>query len=191
MFARYLKIDLPPHQSAFLWGARKTGKSTYLKQAFPNALYYDLLKTDIAFALAKAPHLFREEVLEAISGKDNALVVVDEVQKIPALLDEIQWLIENSRAQFILCGSSARKLRKSSVNMLGGRAWRYHFYPLSYIEIPDFDIIKAFDDSCKLSKTYYAEVEKAKNLSNENLDIENSLIEIAYQRLPLLHAANK
>ena len=54
-----------------------------------------------------------------------------------------------------------------------------------------FDIIKAFDDSCKLSKTYYAEVEKAKNLSNENLDIENSLIEIAYQRLPLLHAANK
>jgi len=145
MFTRYLKLDLPPRQSTFLWGARKTGKSTFLKQRFPNALYYDLLKTDIAFALAKAPYLFREEVLAAIQGKDNALVIVDEVQKIPALLDEIQWLIENSHTQFILCGSSARKLRKNSVNMLGGRAWRYHFYPLCYIEIPDFDILKAFN----------------------------------------------
>ncbi len=53
------------------------------------------------------------------------------------------------------------------------------------------EIIKAFDDSCKLSKTYYAAVEKAKHLSNDNLDIENSLIELAYQRLPLLHASNK
>jgi len=63
------------------------------------------------------------------------------VQKVPALLDAIHWLIENTTAQFILCGSSARKLKKEGVNMLGGRAWRYHLFPLVYPELPKFDLL--------------------------------------------------
>lgn len=137
-------MSLPKGQSAFLWGARKTGKSTYLKGKYPNAFYYDLLKSDLYLKLSKDPHLFREEILaltdEAIQAHP---IIVDEAQKIPALLDEIHWLIENKKAAFILCGSSARKLRSAGVNMLGGRAWRFHFFPLVWPEIDDFDLLKA------------------------------------------------
>jgi predicted AAA+ superfamily ATPase len=122
MYKRLLKMDIPPRQSAFLWGARKTGKSTYLKMTFPEATYYDLLKSELYFQFLKAPHLFREEILSIESEQPNSTIIVDEVQKIPALLDNIHWLIENTTAQFILCGSSARKLKKEGVNMLGGRA---------------------------------------------------------------------
>ena len=141
MYKRLLKMDIPPRQSAFLWGARKTGKSTYLKMTFPEATYYDLLKSELYFQFLKAPHLFREEILSIESEKPNSTIIVDEVQKIPALLDNIHWLIENTAAQFILCGSSARKLKKEGVNMLGGRAWRFHFFPLVYPELPKFDLL--------------------------------------------------
>lgn len=141
---RILKIDLPPRQSAFLWGARKTGKSTYLKTRFPDAVYYDLLKSDIFLRLAARPNLFREELL-AISGDRPQVVILDEVQKAPALLDEVHWLIENTSFSFILCGSSARKLKRHGVNLLGGRAWKYHFFPLVYPELPDFDLLRIFN----------------------------------------------
>lgn len=141
MYKRLLKMDLPAQQSAFLWGARKTGKSTYLKLTFPEATYYDLLKSELYFQFLKEPHLFRQEVLSIESEKPNPTIIVDEVQKIPALLDNIHWMIENTTAQFILCGSSARKLKKEGVNMLGGRAWRFHFFPLVYSELPKFDLL--------------------------------------------------
>lgn len=134
-------MKLPAKQSAFLWGARKTGKSTYLKQMFPKAIYYDLLKSDLYFQFLKAPHLLREEILSIEAQNPNPLIIIDEVQKIPPLLDEIHWMIENTTAQFILCGSSARKLRKEGVNMLGGRAWRFHFFPLVYSELPKFNLL--------------------------------------------------
>lgn len=140
---RKLVMDLPPKQSAFLWGARKTGKSTYLHQHFPEARFYDFLQSDIYLSYLKSPHLFREELL-ALGPDVNPLVVVDEIQKIPELLDEIHYLIEHSRFQFILCGSSARKLRRQGVNLLGGRAWKYHFFPLVYPEWPTFDLLKIF-----------------------------------------------
>ena len=70
-------------------------------------------------------------------------IIIDEIQKIPELLNEVHWLIENTKSQFILCGSSARKLKTSSTNLLGGRAWVYHFYPLVFSEIPDFNLLKA------------------------------------------------
>lgn len=143
-YPRYLKIDLPPKQSAFLWGARKTGKSTFLKACFPEAPYYDLLQSDLHLRLMTAPHVFREEVL-ALDSKSTPLIIVDEVQKIPALLDEIHWLIENTSFQFILCGSSARKLKREGANLLGGRAWKYHFFPLVFPEIVDFDLLKVFN----------------------------------------------
>lgn len=139
-------MDLPTGQSAFLWGARKTGKSTYLHEKYPDAIYYDLLKSDTYLKLSKAPYLLREEIL---SLDDDFIqrhpIIVDEIQKIPALLDEIHWLIENKKAYFILCGSSARKLKQVGVNMLGGRAWRFHFFPLTWPEITDFNLLKALN----------------------------------------------
>lgn len=145
-YKRYLTMDLPPHQSAFLWGARKTGKSTFLKTKFPHMPYYDFLQSDVFFRFSKEPHLFREEILMLEKDEKHLLIIVDEVQKIPALLDEIHWLIENTTCQFILCGSSARKLKRYDVNMLGGRAWKYHFFPLVYPEITDFDLLRVFNN---------------------------------------------
>lgn len=142
---RYFKLELPQGQSAFLWGARKTGKSTYLKQQFPASVYYDLLKSEEEFRLKKAPEIFREEILHLSSEQLAQPIIIDEVQKVPKLLDEIHWLIENSPAYFILCGSSARKLKYGAANLLGGRAWRFTFYPLVYPEIDNFDLLQALN----------------------------------------------
>jgi predicted AAA+ superfamily ATPase len=142
-YKRRLVLDITPGQSAFLWGARKTGKSTYLKARFPASKYYDLLLTDLFLSLSKSPSLLREEILALPDAALKHPIIIDEIQKIPALLDEVHWLIENTDAYFILCGSSARKLRRVSTNMLGGRAWRFTMYPLVYCEIPDFDLLQA------------------------------------------------
>lgn len=137
---RYLKLDLLSPHSTFLWGARKTGKSTYLKQNFPNSYYIDLLKTDVLQRYLNHPYLLREEI---IANKDkiiNEPIILDEVQKIPALLDEVHWMIENiENIQFILCGSSVRKLKQSGSNLLGGRAWRSSFVPLCFPELKELD----------------------------------------------------
>lgn len=145
MYHRVLKMGLPAGQSAFLWGARQAGKSTFLKARYPNAPYFNLLESDVFLSFLKAPHLLREQVLALPIEKKDQPIILDEVQKVPALLDEVHWLIENAGAQFILCGSSARKLKKTGANLLGGRAWRYHFYPLVSVEIPDFDLLKALN----------------------------------------------
>src|SRR5687767_11101136 len=108
-FKRVLQMNLPPHQSAFLWGARKTGKSTYLKEHFPNAILYDLLKTDELARLLTAPNLLREELVALTPEEIQQPVIIDEIQKAPELLNEVHWLIENKKIGFILCGSSARK----------------------------------------------------------------------------------
>lgn len=146
MFKRLMKLLLPDRKSAFLWGARQTGKSTYLKAHFPEATWYDLLKSDVQMRLEKNPHLLREEIFALTDAQLKQPIVIDEIQKIPALLDEVHWLIENARAQFILCGSSARKLKRLGTNLLGGRALRYHFYPLTYAEIPDFNLLIALNN---------------------------------------------
>jgi predicted AAA+ superfamily ATPase len=136
-------MELPHGQSAFLWGPRKSGKSTYLKQRFPHSVRYNLLKTDLYWQLSKDPHIFREQI-QALSAQElQHPIIVDEVQKIPQLLDEIHLLIEETKASFILCGSSARKLKYGAANLLGGRAWSYNFYPLVYEEIPDFNLLHA------------------------------------------------
>ena len=92
---RLLRIKLPERQSAFLWGPRKTGKTTFLKSAFPDSLWYDLLKTDLFLELVKHPFLLREQLLAASEKQLKEPVIIDEVQKVPQLLDEIHWLIEN------------------------------------------------------------------------------------------------
>ena len=142
---RALEIDLPPRQSAFLWGPRKTGKSTYLRSAFPDSLTFDLLQSDLMLDLARRPALLRERLLAAPRDKLRHPVILDEVQKVPPLLDEVHWLIENRGLRFILCGSSARKLKRGGVNLLGGRAWRYAMHPLTSIELPDLDLLRALN----------------------------------------------
>jgi predicted AAA+ superfamily ATPase len=142
---RILHIDLPARQSAFLWGPRKTGKSTYLRSAFPNSLTFDLLQTDLMLELAKRPARLREQLLATPPGSLRSPVILDEVQKVPQLLDEVHWLIENRGLSFILCGSSARKLTRGGVNLLGGRAWRYEMYPLVSLEIGDLDLLQVLN----------------------------------------------
>ena len=132
---RRLAMDLPPGKSAFLWGPRKTGKSYWIRQAFPDQPLIDLLKTDVFADYASRPSLLRERY-----GKHHGLIVVDEIQMVPLLLNEIHWLIENSKSQFLLTGSSARKLRRSHANLLGGRAWRFAMRPLTLGETEGFDI---------------------------------------------------
>ena len=88
---RIQKIVLPENRSAFLWGPRKTGKTTLLKQQFPNAFWVDLLDFDFYFSLNQKPSGLRDMV----RAQKSKLVVIDEVQKIPLLMDEIHWLIEN------------------------------------------------------------------------------------------------
>lgn len=142
MFHRKLKMVLPEGRSAFLWGARQTGKSTYLETHFSNARRYDLLQSDVRIRFEKNPARLREELMNHAITQP---VIIDEIQKVPALLDEIHWLIEHKKIQFILCGSSARKLIRMGSNLLGGRAIRYHFYPLSFCEIPSFNLLTAFN----------------------------------------------
>ncbi len=146
LYNRLLNIDLPEKQSAFLWGARKTGKSTFLKNTFPNSLCYDLLKEDLYFSLLKNPSLLRYEIQSQSLEILKYPVIIDEIQRIPALLNEIHWMIEHTPASFILCGSSARKLRRAGVNLLGGRAWDYYCFPLVYPEITDFDLLRVFQN---------------------------------------------
>ena len=147
MYQRIQKLNLSSQETCFLWGPRQTGKSTLLKMLFPKASRYDLLLSTEYQRLLRAPQLIREECLaagfDAVSQNDP--IIIDEIQKIPALLDEVHWLIENKGLRFILCGSSARKLKKGQANLLGGRGVRYELYPLVFPEIPDFSLTKALN----------------------------------------------
>ena len=140
MFHRSIQLPPPGSETYFLWGARQTGKSTLLRQAYPDALWIDLLKADEFRRYLSRPELLRQE-LEAVGPGRYDQVVIDEVQKVPALLDEVHWLIENRGVHFTLCGSSARKVRRGNANLLGGRAIRYELHGLSAHEIgSEFDL---------------------------------------------------
>ncbi len=143
MIKRYLNLIIPQGQSCFLWGARKTGKSTYLKENFPEAIYIDLLQADIFQRYMREPQLLRQELKTFTEPKT---IIIDEVQKVPMLLDEVHGLIESSKQlQFILCGSSARRIKSIGANLLGGRAWRSMFVPFCYAEIKELDWPRIFN----------------------------------------------
>ncbi len=145
MIDRILK--LPEKHSFFVFGPRQTGKSTLLAQKFTasKTIYYDLLKTEEYHRLSTNPHIFREEVLAR--APEVTHVVIDEVQRIPDLLNEVHHLLENPGAPyFCLSGSSARKLKRSHANLLAGRAWTCHLYPLTHKELADkFSLNKALN----------------------------------------------
>ncbi len=140
MLTRNINLLDLSSESCFLWGARQTGKSTLLRLTFADARYIDLLKSDEFERFNRRPALLREELSLLPEGE---LVIIDEIQKLPVLLDEIHWLMTNRNLRFIMSGSSARKLVRSGANLLGGRALRKRLYPLVSAEIPDFDLVKA------------------------------------------------
>jgi predicted AAA+ superfamily ATPase len=133
-------LDLPPllaHKSFFLFGARSTGKTTLIrKQLSGQCNIVDLLETEMLLRLSQEPGSL--EGIIAAGG--NRITVIDEVQKLPRLLDEVHRLIEKRGYTFLLTGSSARRLKRENANMLGGRAWEARLFPLVSQEIPDFDL---------------------------------------------------
>ncbi|MFY8020585.1 MAG: ATP-binding protein [Bacteroidia bacterium] len=143
MFNRKQILIDSENESLFLWGARQTGKSTLLNQLFPDALWFDLLLSDVYERLSKNPSVFREIIL---ADHHNKIVIVDEIQRIPELLNEVHWLINKHQTCFILSGSSPRKIIRGGFNLLGGRALRYELFPLVSSEIPEFDLLKALNN---------------------------------------------
>lgn len=138
MFKRGLTLPAPGTETFFLWGPRQTGKSTLLRESYPDALWVDLLKADEYRRHLQNPERLRQDLA---ARPDVSQVVIDEVQKVPALLDEVHWLIENRKVSFALCGSSARKVKRGAANLLGGRAFRYEMHGLTATELgADFDL---------------------------------------------------
>lgn len=166
LISRALELSWTPNPltgsaAVFLWGARQTGKTTFLHERFPDAKFYDLLDTALSAELSVRPRILREEIL----AEQPRLVIIDEVQHVPLLLEEVHWLLENTASRFILCGSSARKLRRGSRNLLGGRGTDFHMLPLTAREIGDIDLARMLqhgalpahyltDDPSPLLKSY-------------------------------------
>ncbi|MBU1163173.1 MAG: DUF4143 domain-containing protein [Proteobacteria bacterium] len=123
-----------PDRSFFLFGPRGVGKSTWLREVLPTASYFDLLDSSLYLELSQKPGN-----IEAMVGdlQEHSWVVIDEIQKIPGLLDEVHRLMETKGWRFALCGSSARKLRRAGVNLLGGRAITRNLDAFSYKELGD------------------------------------------------------
>ncbi len=141
MFNRKLKQPLKTTSSYFLFGPRGIGKTTWLKLNYPTAIYIDLLRADHYTQLLANPLRLSEHI-----HTPNVPVIIDEIQKIPQLLNEVHRLIERNKTQFILTGSSARSLRKSGTNLLGGRAKTFHMYPLTAAELGNaFSIQKSIE----------------------------------------------
>ena len=132
MFKRIFKIN-NLKQSFFLFGPRGTGKTTWIKNNFKNAIYFDLLDSETNQTLLANP----SRITKYIPKNYKNWIIIDEVQKIPDLLNEIHKLIESEKYKFILTGSSARSLRKKGVNLLAGRALTYYFHPLTHQELED------------------------------------------------------
>ena len=130
-------IDFPAEKSCFLFGPRGTGKSFLLRRQFENDIYIDLLESETYFRLIGSPEKLESYIPKGYSDA----IIIDEIQKIPKLLDEVHRLIEKYGYRFILTGSSARKLKKQDINLLAGRALTFYMHPLCYKELlSDFDI---------------------------------------------------
>jgi predicted AAA+ superfamily ATPase len=140
MFSRNLALPKSGTESFFLWGPRQIGKSTLLKETYREGRWIDLLKAEEYRRYLARPELLRQE-MDADGADPRQQIVIDEIQKVPALLDEVHWLIENRGLHFALCGSSARKVKRGAANLLGGRAMRYDLHGLTAAELGrEFDL---------------------------------------------------
>ncbi|MBI2562615.1 MAG: AAA family ATPase, partial [candidate division NC10 bacterium] len=135
-------LDLPAllaKRSYFLLGPRQTGKTALVLRTLGAARVYDMLDTAVYLALSQHPERIAQEL-----GPEDRLVVIDEIQRLPTLLNEVHRLIESRGIRFLLTGSSGRKLRRGGVNLLGGRARIQYLYPLTSAELgPRFDLARA------------------------------------------------
>ena len=165
MYRRIFDIENRLDEAMFLFGGRQTGKSTLLKERFPKAVYIDLLKSDVRIRFKQHPEEFRESLLRY---PPETLVIVDEIQKVPDLLDEVHWLMVEKGLWFILSGSSARKIKKRGANNLGGRAIPETLFPLVSAEIPDFDLERAVQNG--MIPRHYA-VANARNRMRAYIDL--------------------
>jgi uncharacterized protein len=153
MFKRSLALPAPGKETFFLWGPRQSGKTTLLRDSYRDARWIDLLKSEELRRYSDRPELLRQE----LEAEPAAQVVIDEIQKVPALLDEVHWLIENTATKFALCGSSARKLKRGAANLLGGRALRYELFGMTASELGrDFDLDRMLNRGY-LPRMYVAE----------------------------------
>lgn len=139
MYKRLLQLPSTPKRSFFLWGPRQTGKTSLLEHVYPKSPFISLLLNEELTALSARPGLLRERVREL----NSKFIIIDEVQKVPQLLDEVHYMIEKDKVIFGLCGSSARKLKRSHSNLLGGRALRFELFGLTSAELGEaFDLEK-------------------------------------------------
>ncbi|MFQ5486374.1 MAG: ATP-binding protein [Desulfobacterales bacterium] len=138
MYSRIL--DTPRGKSFFLFGPRATGKTTWVQTVFADGIKIDLLESELYSSLLASPG----RLVELIPDKFDDWIVIDEIQRIPDLLNEVHRLIENRKLKFVLTGSSARKLRGKGVNLLAGRALTRYMYPLTARELgKDFSLAKS------------------------------------------------
>ena len=143
LYARKLSSTIRNNETSFLWGPRQVGKTTFLRSFFPGARYIDLLRSDEFRTFSADPMALGQE-LKALPK--DVPVVIDEIQRVPDLLNEVQRLIESEGRNFILSGSSARKLKRGHGNLLGGRALRHEMFGLVSSEIgQDFDLFRAMN----------------------------------------------
>ena len=140
MYKRLFDVETKLDEGMFLFGARQTGKSTLLKERFKGKIYYDLLDPELRKFFKRNPNALKEALQDKPAG---TLVIIDEIQKVPELLDIVHSLMVDNGLWFILSGSSARKLKKSVANTLGGRAIPETLYPLVWPEVTDFQLDRA------------------------------------------------
>lgn len=160
MYKRIFDIENKLDEGMFLFGARQTGKSTLLKERFKGAVYYDLLNPDIRKALKRNPNSLREALWNKAAG---TLVIIDEIQKVPELLDIVHSLMVDNGLWFILSGSSSRKLKRSGANTLGGRAIPETLFPLVWPEVTDFQLDRAVQNG--MIPRHYMVADATKRLS--------------------------
>lgn len=143
-FPRKLDMNaLLKERSCFLLGPRQSGKSSYIRHQLIESpsLSIDFLEQDTFYLYQREPSRLRH-ITEA-KGLHDALIIIDEVQRHPEILQDVHWLIENRNLRFLLTGSSARQLKRKGTNLLGGRARMRNLHPLSWSEVPDFSLEKA------------------------------------------------
>lgn len=158
-------------KSYFFFGPRQTGKSFLIHQSLPGVRVYDLLDTSIYLALSQNPLRLSQELTP-----QDRIVVIDEIQRIPDLLNEVHRLIEMRRIKFLLTGSSARKLRRGGVNLLGGRARTKHLHPLTYKELgKDFDLSQALTRGT-LPSIYFSDDPRADLQSYAGTYLEQEIV---------------
>src|SRR4030067_3533000 len=152
-------LDLPSllqKKSHFLFGPRQTGKTSLIRHSLKGVRSYDLLDTSVYLALSQNPG----RIFQELDPRDK-IVVVDEIQRLPVLLNEVHRLIEERGIRFLLTGSSARKLRRGGVNLLGGRARTKYMHPLTYRELGNqFDLFRALKRGL-LPSIYFSENPRA------------------------------